>query len=102
MPVFPFQFRYTPPKSKVGSTVKLTAEAIDKAGNKSTRDLLVNIVDTDDLVLSPVPVDKPTLSGTPVVGQTHVLPQRRVPQQPALVRVRRGCAAASRSPEPRR
>ncbi len=40
VPVFPFQFRYTPPKSKVGSSVKLTAEAVDKAGNKSTRDLL--------------------------------------------------------------
>jgi len=68
--VFPFQFRYTPPKSKVGSSVTLTAEAIDKAGNKSTRDLLVNIVGTDDLVLSPVPVGKPTLSGAPLVGQT--------------------------------
>jgi hypothetical protein len=70
VPVFPFQFRYTPPKAKVGSTVKLTAEAVDKAGNKSTRDLLVNILDTDDLVLSPVPVNKPTLSGSPLVGQT--------------------------------
>jgi zinc carboxypeptidase/Big-like domain-containing protein len=70
VPVFPFQFRYTPPKSKVGQTVKLTAEAVDKAGNKSTRDLLVNILDTDDLVLSPVPVNKPTLSGSPLVGQT--------------------------------
>ena len=69
-PVFPFQFRYTPPASKVGSSVKLTAEAVDKAGNKSTRDLTVNILDTDAQVLSPVPVNKPTLSGSPVVGQT--------------------------------
>ena len=70
VPVFPHQFRYTPPKSKVGSSVKLTAEAVDKAGNKSTRDLTVNILDTDDLVLSPVPVNKPTLAGSPLVGQT--------------------------------
>jgi hypothetical protein len=70
VPVFPHQFRYTPPKSKVGSSIKLTAEAVDKAGNKSTRDLMVNVLDTDDLVLSPVPVNKPTLSGSPLVGQT--------------------------------
>jgi hypothetical protein len=31
--VYPFQFRYTPPASAIGSTVKLTAEAVDKAGN---------------------------------------------------------------------
>ena len=39
VPVYPFQFRYTPPASAVGTSVKLTAEAVDKAGNKSTRDL---------------------------------------------------------------
>ena len=38
--VYPFQFRYTPPASAVGSVVTVTAEAVDKAGNKSTRDLL--------------------------------------------------------------
>ena len=38
--VYPFQFRYTPPASAVGSVVTLTAEAVDSAGNKSTRDLL--------------------------------------------------------------
>ena len=43
VPVFPFQFRYTPPASNVGTSVKLTAEAVDKAGNKSTRDLFVNV-----------------------------------------------------------
>ena len=43
VPVFPFQFRYTPPASTVGTAVKLTAEAVDKAGNKSTRDLFVNV-----------------------------------------------------------
>ena len=31
--VYPFQFRYTPPASAVGSVVKLTAEAVDSAGN---------------------------------------------------------------------
>ena len=35
--VYPFQFRYTPPASAVGSTVKLTAEAVDAAGNRATR-----------------------------------------------------------------
>ena len=42
----PFQFRYTPPASAVGSLVKLTAEAVDKAGNKSTRDLLSSTCST--------------------------------------------------------
>ena len=36
VPVYPFQFRYTPPASAVGSTVTLTAQAVDKAGNVST------------------------------------------------------------------
>jgi hypothetical protein len=68
--VFPFQFRYTPPASAVGSTVRLTAEAVDASGNISRRDHFVNVVDTDDLVLSPVPVAPPTLFGTPIVGET--------------------------------
>ena len=68
--VFPFQFRYTPPASAIGSTVRLTAEAVDAAGNISRRDHFVNVVDADALVLSPVPVAAPTLLGTPIVGQT--------------------------------
>ena len=36
VPVYPFQFRYTPPASAVGQTVTLTAEAVDKAGNSPT------------------------------------------------------------------
>jgi hypothetical protein len=66
--VYPFQFRYTPPASAVGSVVKLTATAVDKAGNSSSRDLLVNVVSGDDQVQSPVPVNPPALVGTPTVG----------------------------------
>ena len=66
--VYPFQFRYTPPASAVGSVVTLTAEAVDSAGNKSTRDLLVNVVSGDAPPASPVPVGPPTLLGTPTVG----------------------------------
>ena len=36
VPVYPFQFRYTPPSSAVGQTIVLTATATDKAGNVST------------------------------------------------------------------
>ncbi|HEX6027065.1 MAG TPA: M14 family zinc carboxypeptidase, partial [Solirubrobacter sp.] len=68
--VYPFQFRYTPPASAVGSVVKLTAEAVDKAGNKSTRDLYVNVLAGSTPPASPVPVAPPTLLGTPVVGET--------------------------------
>ena len=68
--VYPFQFRYTPPASAVGSVVKLTAEAVDKAGNTSTRDLYVNVLSGDTPTASPVPVAPPTLLGTPVVGET--------------------------------
>ena len=67
--VYPFQFRYTPPASAVGTAVKLTAEAVDKAGNKSTRDLYVNVLATDQRVEAPVPVNAPSLIGTPRVGE---------------------------------
>jgi hypothetical protein len=66
--VYPFQFRYTPPASAVGSVVTLTAEAVDKAGNKSTRTLLLNVVDGDARPQTPVPVNPPSLLGTPTVG----------------------------------
>ena len=67
--VYPFQFRYTPPASAVGSVVKLTAEAFDKAGNKSTKDLYINVVSGPSQGDSPVPLGPPTLMGTPMVGE---------------------------------
>ena len=60
--VYPFQFRYTPPASAVGNLITLTAEAVDKAGNKSTRTLQLNMVDGDDRPLSPVP-GQPAVAG---------------------------------------
>ena len=69
VPVYPFQFRYTPPTSKIGGVVKLTAEAFDKAGNKSTRDLYVNVIAGTTAPASPVAVAPPSLLGTPVVGE---------------------------------
>ena len=68
--VYPFQFRYTPPASAVGSVVKLTAVAVDKAGNSASRDLYVNVLAGDTPPASPVPVAPPTLLGSPVVGET--------------------------------
>src|SRR3954452_22408268 len=68
--VFPFQFRYTPPTSAVGQTVTLTAEAIDKAGNKSTQDLHIRVATAESQATVPVPVAPPTISGTPAVGST--------------------------------
>ena len=100
VPVFPFQFRYTPPASAVGSTVKLTAEAVDKAGNKSTRDLLINVARRRRRwSLSPVPVNQPTLVGLAARRSDDDLRQRRVPQRPALVLVR---VAAQRHRDRRR
>jgi hypothetical protein len=66
--VYPFQFRYTPPASAVGSVVRLTAEAFDVAGNKSTRELRINVVAGDAPPASPVAIGPPTLLGTPTVG----------------------------------
>ena len=70
VPVYPFQFRYTPPASAVGSVVKLTAVAVDAAGNRATRDLYVNVLAGDTPPASPVAVAPPTLLGSPVVGET--------------------------------
>ena len=66
--VYPFQFRYTPPASAVGSVVTVTAEAVDSAGNKSSRDLFINVLAGDTPPGSPVAVAPPTLLGTPTVG----------------------------------
>ncbi len=71
VPVYPFQFRYSPPASAVGKTVVLTAVATDKAGNSTTSGTLnVNVVAGSARIESPVPSGDPVLSGTPVVGQT--------------------------------
>ena len=68
--VFPFQFRYTPPTSTVGPDGHAAAEAVDKAGNKSTPDpphpRRLGCGDSP----APVPVAPPTISGTPAVGST--------------------------------
>ena len=69
--VYPFQFRYTPPASAVGKTVQLTAKAIDVAGNEATSGVLnVKVVSAAARVESPLPVGDPTVSGSPVVGET--------------------------------
>src|SRR5262249_40562876 len=70
VPVYPFQFRYLPPASAVGTTVTPTAQAIDKAGNMSTSDLHVRVVAATANVQAPVPVAPPTMLGTPTVGST--------------------------------
>jgi hypothetical protein len=70
VPVYPFQFRYTPPAAAVGQTVSLTAVATDKAGSTATSGVLhVNVVAGAAAVESPLPVGAPTLGGSPVVGQ---------------------------------
>ena len=105
VPVYPFQFRYTPPASAVGQTVTLTAEAIDKAGNKShAATCYVNVVDARRRrSQSPVPVDTADdhrHAGRRLDADLH---QRRLPQQRRRRRTRtRGCATASSSPAPRR
>ena len=80
--MFPFQFRYTPPASAVGQTVTLTAEAVDKAGNKSTQDLHIRVV----LGSTRRPTGAgaghpPTLSGHADGRLDADLRQRRVPQR---------------------
>lgn len=69
--VYPFQFRYTAPASAVGKTVRLTAKAIDAAGNTATSGtLFVNVVTGQTRAESPVPVGPATLDGLPQVGET--------------------------------
>ena len=78
--VYPFQFRYTPPASAVGSVVTLTAEAVDSAGNKSTRDLLINVLAGDTPPGTPVAVAPADAARHADRRLAAVLPQRRVPQ----------------------
>ena len=66
--VYPFQFRYTPPASAVGSVVKLTAEASTRPATSPPHDLYVNVLAGDTPPGSPVAVAAPTLLGTPTVG----------------------------------
>ena len=81
--VYPFQFRYTPPASAVGRTVRLTAKAFDAAGNTATSGtLFVNVVSAAGAVESPLPIADPTLDGSPIVGEDAHLRQRRVPERP--------------------
>jgi len=68
--VYPFQFRYTPPASAIGSTVVLTARAVDAAGNVSYASMGVNVVGGPAVVESPIASGEPMLTGRPVVGQT--------------------------------
>ena len=100
--VYPFQFRYTPPASAVGSVVTLTAEAVDSAGNKSTRDLLVNVVAGEAPPASPV-ADRPADAARHADGRLAAgLRQRRVPERADVAEPTRGCATAPSSPAPPR
>ena len=71
VPVYPFQFRYTPPSSSVGQTIVLTATATDKAGNVSTSaPLNVRVTNAPGSPRPPQAVTPTTLSGVPAVGST--------------------------------
>ena len=69
---FPFQFRYYPDPADVGSTVTLTAEAVDSAGNVSTATRAISVVAGEAIVEAPLPVegDPPTIVGEPAAGRT--------------------------------
>ena len=68
--VYPFQFRYLPPASAVGTTVQLTAKAYDAAGNVTTSAPLNVRVVSGAPNIAPNPVVSPTMNGVPAVGQT--------------------------------
>jgi hypothetical protein len=67
---FPFQFRYYPTSSQVGSTLTLRAEAEDKAGNVKTITRDVRVVTAEAIAQTPIAVGLPILTGTPTVGST--------------------------------
>ena len=67
---FPFQFRWQPTMADVGTTRTLTVEAEDAAGNVQTSTRDVKVVAPAATVESPLPVANPTMTGTPVVGET--------------------------------
>ena len=68
-PVYPFQFRYTPPASAVNSTVVLTAQAEDIHGNVATSGPLnVRVVSATLDPQAPIPISNPTITGTPTTG----------------------------------
>jgi hypothetical protein len=69
--VYPFQFRYTPPASAAGTTVALTTQAEDAAGNIATSNALnINVVSATAAAQAPIPVANPTLNGTSATGST--------------------------------
>ena len=69
---FPFQFRYHPDPADVGTTVTLTAEAEDRAGNVATATRTISVVAGEAIVEAPLPVetDPPTIVGEPAAGRT--------------------------------
>ncbi len=67
---FPFQFRYTPDPADVGSTVTLTAEAEDSAGNVATATRTITVVAGEAVVEAPLPAGAPTIQGEPAAGRT--------------------------------
>jgi hypothetical protein len=71
MRTFPFQFRYYPNASDVGSTVTLTAEAEDSAGNVSTATRTISVKAGEAVIESPLPVQPgPRIVGEPAAGRT--------------------------------
>ena len=68
---FPFQFRYYPDPADIGSTVTLTAEAEDSAGNVATATRTISVVAGEPVVEAPLPVESgpPAISGEPAAGR---------------------------------
>ncbi|HWM10406.1 MAG TPA: hypothetical protein VNO82_13730, partial [Solirubrobacteraceae bacterium] len=67
---FPFQFRYYPDPADVGTTVALTAQAEDKAGNVTSTTRLISVVAGPAVVEAPLPANRPTIEGEPAAGRT--------------------------------
>ena len=67
---FPFQFRYYPDPADVGTTVALTAQAEDKAGNVASATRLISVVAGPAVVEAPLPANDPTIEGEPATGRT--------------------------------
>ena len=87
---FPFQFRYYPDPADIGSTVTLTAEAEDSAGNVATATRTISVVAGEAVVEAPLPVEGDPPDDRRRAGRgphAHVR-QRRVPQRARDVRLR--------------
>ena len=100
--VYPFQFRYTPPASAVGSVVTLTAEAVDSAGNKSTRDLLSQRARRRHAARHAGGRRAADAARHADRRLAAVLPQRRVPQPAQDADLRLAAQRRRRSPARRR